>query len=68
MLSYSMFFGDNVMLTRECFSGGRYIGLTLITTLRSVVQSVFLALGERIKRLCNDIFCSTRRVEFTGEI
>jgi len=24
MFSYSMFFGDDVMLTQECFPGGRY--------------------------------------------
>jgi len=35
MLSYSMFFGDDAMLTQECFP------VVAITTVRSVLHSVF---------------------------
>jgi len=42
--------------------------IAIITKMRSVVQSVFVALAERIEQWCNDILCSIRRVEFTGAI
>jgi len=40
-LSYSMFFGDDAMMTRECF-----LVVAIIITVRSVLQSVFATSGK----------------------
>jgi len=61
MLSYFVFFGDDVMLTRECFSGDRYNN-------KSEIRTSKCFFWHMRTELCNDIFCSTRRIEFTGEI
>jgi len=55
MLSYSTFIGDDAMLMRECFFGGRYSDSEIDTYLK--FSSV---LADKLNSGVMIIFCSTR--------